>query len=61
MAQRSQRGKRKDERSTEDGMALSACGWSVALLNVGRPVKFSNSRDADDSHTIRKRMPRPFQ
>ena len=28
---------------------------------VGRPVKFSNSRDADDLHTIRKRMPRPFQ
>ena len=24
------------------------------------PVKFSNSRDANDLHTIRKRMPRPF-
>ena len=26
--------KRKDERSTDDGMALSASGWSVALLTV---------------------------
>ena len=34
MAQRSQRGKRKDERSTDDGMALSASGWSVTLLTV---------------------------
>ena len=39
MAQRSQRGKRKDERSTEDGvawnrMASSASGWSVVLLTA---------------------------
>ena len=28
---------------------------------LGRPVKFSNSQDADNLHTIRKRMPIPFQ
>ena len=27
---------------------------------LGRPVKFSNSQDADNFHTIRKRMPIPF-
>ena len=31
------------------------------ILHIGRPVKFSDYRDADDSHTIRKRMPIPFQ
>ena len=36
MAQRSQRGKRKDGSSTDtgSGMALSASGWSVALLTA---------------------------
>ena len=28
---------------------------------IGRSVKFSNSRDADNLHTIQKRMPRRFQ
>ena len=28
---------------------------------LGRPVKFSHSQDADNLHTIRKRMPIPFQ
>ena len=39
--------------------------WSVQVSNgpyiLGRPVKFVNSRVAEDLHTIRKRMPRPFQ
>ena len=34
VAQRSQRGKQKDERSTENGMALSVSGCSVALLTA---------------------------
>ena len=32
--------------------------WSVY---TGRPVKFSNSQDTNNLHTIRKRMPIPFQ
>ena len=39
--------------------------WSVPVSTgpyiLGRPVKFSNSQDADNLHTIRKRMPIPFQ
>ena len=39
--------------------------WSVPVSTgpyiIGRPVKFSNSQDADNLHTIRKRMPIPFQ
>ena len=39
--------------------------WSVPVSPgpyiLGRPVKFSNSQDADNLHTIRKRMPIPFQ
>ena len=39
--------------------------WSVPVSTgpyiLGRPVKFSNSHDADNLHTIRKRMPIPFQ
>ena len=42
---------------TNDSCTLSA----MYSYNIGRPVKFSNSRDANDLHTIRKRMPRPFQ
>ena len=37
MAQRTQRGKRKDERSTEDdwrGMDLSVSGWNVATITA---------------------------
>ena len=37
--------------------------WSVPVSTgpyiLGRPVKFSNSQDADNLHTIRKRMPIP--
>ena len=39
--------------------------WSVPVSTgpyiLGRPVKFANSQDADNLHTIRKRMPIPFQ
>ena len=34
---------------------------ALVIYILGRPVKFSNSRDADNLDTIRKRMPRPFQ
>ena len=48
-------------RKNDDDWVKKCMKFRVEAEYLGRPVKCSNSRDADDSHTIRKKMPRPFQ